>query len=279
MASQCWMAGRIEAAVGYSDAGQSGYRQWRATRCRSASRACSAVRTWSSASPNGGSSGAAPSSHAVATPTRITRACLVIALTIAGSGEEAMAAANGLIDAAEATRNPHVLSFALLAYGFAFRDADPAARAGRPAPGPGDRSRQRQPIQSNHTWRSSCPALRPNTATRWPRSITSRWRSATTTTRATPRCCAARWLSSPLFSTGSDATNRRPPSPDSPLSPLTAARVPRDQHRDHPPARCPRRPDLRIARPQGRDMTTAAMATYAYDQIDQARAELNAVSK
>jgi hypothetical protein len=25
-------------------------------------------------------------------------------------------------------------------------------------------------------------------------------------------------------------------------------------------------------------MTTAAMATYAYDQIDQARAELNAVS-
>jgi hypothetical protein len=26
-------------------------------------------------------------------------------------------------------------------------------------------------------------------------------------------------------------------------------------------------------------MTTAEMATYAYDQIDQARAELNAVSK
>jgi len=26
-------------------------------------------------------------------------------------------------------------------------------------------------------------------------------------------------------------------------------------------------------------MTTAAMATYAYDQIDQARTELNAVSK
>jgi hypothetical protein len=26
-------------------------------------------------------------------------------------------------------------------------------------------------------------------------------------------------------------------------------------------------------------MTTAAMVTYAYDQIDQARAELNAVSK
>jgi hypothetical protein len=30
---------------------------------------------------------------------------------------------------------------------------------------------------------------------------------------------------------------------------------------------------------KGERMTTAAMATYAYDQIDQARAELNAVSK
>jgi hypothetical protein len=29
---------------------------------------------------------------------------------------------------------------------------------------------------------------------------------------------------------------------------------------------------------KGEMMTTAAMATYAYDQIDQARAELNAVS-
>ena len=36
-----------------------------------------------------------------------------------------MAAANGLIDAAEATHNPCALSFALFAYGFAFRDADP----------------------------------------------------------------------------------------------------------------------------------------------------------
>jgi hypothetical protein len=30
---------------------------------------------------------------------------------------------------------------------------------------------------------------------------------------------------------------------------------------------------------KGETMTTSAMATYAYDQIDQARAELNAVSK
>ena len=53
------------------------------------------------------------------------RTCLVFALVFAGSGEEAMVAANGLIEAAEATRNPYMLSFALSAYGFAFREADP----------------------------------------------------------------------------------------------------------------------------------------------------------
>ena len=36
-----------------------------------------------------------------------------------------MAAADGLIDAAEATLNPQALSFALFAYGFAFLDTDP----------------------------------------------------------------------------------------------------------------------------------------------------------
>ena len=49
----------------------------------------------------------------------------VIALAFAGSSDEAMAPPDGLIEAAEATDNPYVLSFALLAYGIAFREADP----------------------------------------------------------------------------------------------------------------------------------------------------------
>ena len=44
-------------------------------------------------------------------------ATLVLALTLAGSHDEAMAAANGLIDAAEATQNPCVLSLALYVHG------------------------------------------------------------------------------------------------------------------------------------------------------------------
>ena len=55
------------------------------------------------------------------------RTALAYALTIAGAYDEAMAATDGLIAAAEATRNPHALANALLAYGFAFRYADPPA--------------------------------------------------------------------------------------------------------------------------------------------------------
>ena len=56
----------------------------------------------------------------------LTRSCLVQALTIAGLTDEAATAAVGLIDAAEATANPCALSLALLAYGFAYSDTDPA---------------------------------------------------------------------------------------------------------------------------------------------------------
>ena len=55
----------------------------------------------------------------------LTRTALVIAKTMAGSHNAAMAAAKGLIEAAEATRNPHVLSYTLLIYGLAHCDADP----------------------------------------------------------------------------------------------------------------------------------------------------------
>jgi predicted ATPase/class 3 adenylate cyclase len=56
----------------------------------------------------------------------LTRGCLLFALTMTGINEEAIALADGLIEAAEATRNPQALCFALLAEGFVFRDADPA---------------------------------------------------------------------------------------------------------------------------------------------------------
>jgi len=124
VASQCWRPGRIEAAVGYSDAGQlvigSGRHEvpfglegclgvaylaigqpQRCVECCRAQLACGR------------------DTHT------FTRACLVNALMMAGCGEEARAAANGLIAAAEATHNPYMPSYALWAHGYAFRDADP----------------------------------------------------------------------------------------------------------------------------------------------------------
>jgi hypothetical protein len=56
------------------------------------------------------------------------QSCLVFGLVIAGSGEEAMVAANGLIEAAEATANPFMLSFAK-----STPTASPSARPTPPA--------------------------------------------------------------------------------------------------------------------------------------------------
>jgi len=52
-------------------------------------------------------------------------ASLALALTTTGASDEAMAAAKGLLAAADAIENPNVASYALLAYGIANRYADP----------------------------------------------------------------------------------------------------------------------------------------------------------
>ncbi len=127
MASMCLFVGRVEAAVGYSDAGQTLLGSGRDYEL-----------------PFGGEGVLGGPYLFIGQPERQvewcraqlargrdthaqTRTQLVIALTAAGAADDAMAATEGLIGAAEATRNPYVLSLALFAYGFARRDADPAA--------------------------------------------------------------------------------------------------------------------------------------------------------
>ena len=86
-----------------------------------------------------------------------TRACLVFALTSPVAVTRRWPPATGLIDAAEATRNPCALSFALNAYGFACPRRRSRPCTGRLAPGPGDRSRQRQPLNESHAGAQSGP--------------------------------------------------------------------------------------------------------------------------
>ena len=124
MASQCWFVGRIEEAVRYCEAGQA------------------AVRADGGGAPFGLDAMLANPYLAIGEPDRSVEWCrgrlahghdahttmtsfLVTALTIAGREDEATAAADGLVEAAEATHNPYALSLALLAYGFAWRSADP----------------------------------------------------------------------------------------------------------------------------------------------------------
>ncbi len=57
----------------------------------------------------------------------LQRACLVLALNNAGANDDALLDAKRLLAAADTTDNPNTKSLALIAYGWAFRDVDPAS--------------------------------------------------------------------------------------------------------------------------------------------------------
>jgi predicted ATPase len=60
-------------------------------------------------------------------PHTFTRIALVIALKTAGLHDEAMETSKDFLAVADAVGNPHIASYALLAYGLVHHDADPAA--------------------------------------------------------------------------------------------------------------------------------------------------------
>ena len=125
IASVCWMAGRVDAAIGYTDACQP---LLSSEHCEvpfgvdgligSAYLAIGQPERWAE------SARAQLARGRGANP--VARASLVLALAAAGWRDEALSAATGLIDAAEVSDNPTALSVALLAHGYIFREADPA---------------------------------------------------------------------------------------------------------------------------------------------------------
>ncbi|HEX4559209.1 MAG TPA: adenylate/guanylate cyclase domain-containing protein, partial [Mycobacterium sp.] len=119
MASYCWNPGRIEAAVGYADAGQLVIASGRHEEVPfGAEGALGAVYVVIGQPERLAEWCRAQLARRRDTHVHI-RAFLVIALALAGSGGEAMDSADGLIEAAEATGNPYMLAWALWAYGLA----------------------------------------------------------------------------------------------------------------------------------------------------------------
>jgi predicted ATPase/class 3 adenylate cyclase len=275
MGSACWWPGRIEAAVGYADAGQLVIGSGRYEEV-----------------PFGGEAALGTAYGVIGQPERwvewcrtllargrdtygITKIYLVYALALAGCGEEARAAATGLIDAAEATHNPYVLSLALYFHGFAFRDADPdgaldTARRGLVI-AQDSGNRYLETLLAGVLCYLEAEHGDPLAALDYVTLTIGNFHDAGNTTgvRAGLSILAA------LF----DRLGRHEPAATIAgfaVSPLTAVAefntaiahlrdVLGDQTYES------------LAR-KGETMTTAAMVTYAYDQIDQARTELEAVS-
>jgi predicted ATPase/class 3 adenylate cyclase len=204
---------------------------------------------------------------------------LVAALFAAGSTDEAMATANGLIDAAEAGGNPWVLAYALAVWGVAFGDTDPdrALKALRRsvlvAQDSGNRLFETQFLywlagrEAEHGDRMA--ALEYLAV-----AIRNQHESGNTGMLHVPLAILATFL---------DRLGRYEPAATiggfAAVNPMAAATLPElgtaiahlcdvlgDQTYES------------LAR-KGETMTTAAMVTYVYDQIDQARTALNAVSE
>ena len=277
IASQCWVAGRVETSVAYSEAGQMvigsspdevpyGMQCWVAGAYLAFGQPERWIELCHAQLARGGDT------HAV-----VARASLVVALTVVGSPDEAMATATGLIEAAEATRNPYMLSFALLAYGYAVREADPIRaldalhRSLMIARDTGNRFNESTMAPS--LARLETEYGDPLAALDYLALLIHNFHdSGNTTLMGVPMASLATFMDR-LGHHESAAT-----IVGFALSPLTTATLPElEVTIAHLRSVLSDQTYESLAR-MGETMNTAAMVTYAYDQIDQARTELNAVS-
>jgi predicted ATPase len=276
MASLCYATGRIEAAVRYADAAQIVLGRSR------------------EALPYGNEAALGVVYFAIGQPQRMAELCraqlarrrdthvyirawLVGALSVAGSGGEAMDSADGLIEAAEATGNPMFLSLALFAYGVAFRDADPVRALNSLGRG--------LVIAQDSGNRAYASALASNLARLEAEhgGTASAADHLTLAIRNFHNAGDTMAIRGPLASLAVlfNRLGRYEPAATIAgfaLSPFSAAAFPeittaiahlRDVLGDQTYESLARK---------GETMTTTAMVTYAYDQIDQARPQLNGLS-
>jgi predicted ATPase len=133
MAAQCYTSGRVDAALRYSDAGMSVVDSGRGEVPFGFEGMLRAAYVYAGQPELAGGLNRSQVQSGRDT-LMVSRINLIISLVVAQSHEEAIAATAGLIEAAEATHNnPWALSYALLAFGVALTHANPVAalKAGR----------------------------------------------------------------------------------------------------------------------------------------------------
>ena len=277
MASVCWMAGRVEPAVAYTSAGQ-------------------AILNGGPCELPLGVDGLIGSVYlAVGQPERyvemsrvqlargrganpMSRASLVLALAVAGTHDEAMSALVGVVDAAEASRNPAALSLALLACGYAFRDVDPARALA--ALRRGLLVAQENGLRTYETHLAASLArietIRgdPLAALDYLTLAIRNYQDSgnIVQVQGTLRILAACLQRVERYEAAATIVGFAPSDLTDTVMPEINAAITRVRHILGDEA-------YKALARKGAELTIAAALTYAYDQIDQARAELNAVSK
>lgn len=124
--AQCFWTGRIEEAIRYAEAGQAVVSTGQSEVAFGLESTLGTVFSIVGQHERNVEWCRSQLAHGRDTHT-LTRSLLVVALATAGDGEEARVVGNGMIEAAEATRNPWALANALYTYGYAFGDSDPPA--------------------------------------------------------------------------------------------------------------------------------------------------------
>jgi hypothetical protein len=277
MASNCYTAGRIEAAVRYADDGSKVVLE----------RGCDVL-------PYGQEGNIGGAYMYIGHPERwvehcraelgrgrtslAIQVCLVLGLVFAGSGEEARVVADSLIEPAEATRNPFMLSFALFAHAAAFGETDPgrALDAYRRGLSIAQDSGNRFLVSSIAYALGRLEATHGDPVSAFEYlglAIGNMHDSGDRTTMCIPLAVLATALDR-LERYDSAATIA-----GFAFGPLTEMLYPEMTGAiTHLRAVLGDQSYESLAQ-KGASMTTAAMATYAYDEIDRARAELSSVAK
>ena len=125
MAAECYAAGRHLDAVGYFEAGLAGVSSGRYDEVpHDFDALLGGTYLWVGRPDSGLSCAATPSRREPGRHVAV-RACLPMALRLSGMVDEAVAACDGLLEAANSTDNPCEKAWAFMGYGLVRQDVDP----------------------------------------------------------------------------------------------------------------------------------------------------------